>query len=233
MRLNWLQMLRKPLVILYLCLSVLNIWAAFSANHALNMATKPLLMVVLSLFFWKEASIQRFNTAWWVLIGLICSISGDTWLLWDDNNSFLLGLVSFLLAHTCYLIGFLRFPTIADTKGVLQKPWLAIPLLLFWIGLNYTLRNDLKELQVPVLIYSGVITGMALSAVNLRVKLGNTTNTLVLGVFLFMFSDTIIALSKFKPELGIFHPSLIIMFTYILGQWLIATGTIRFAQNAK
>ena len=136
----------NPLVFLYIGLALLNIWAAFTHDFTLNLATKPLLMIVLSLYFYQKTtqkiafSIQK--SSFWLLLGLIFSISGDTWLLWDDDLSFILGLGSFLVAHLCYFIAFYKFSS--KNKGLLpQKPWLAIPMLLFWVSINYILWDKL------------------------------------------------------------------------------------------
>jgi uncharacterized membrane protein YhhN len=49
-----------------------------------------------------------------------------------------------------------------------------------------------------------------------------------LGAILFILSDSVIALNKFKSDdLNIPMPRLIIMVTYILGQFLIVEGVIK------
>ena len=219
--------MRNTLFYFFIGLSVLNLWAAFSSNFVLNCATKPFLMVLLSLIFWVENRPVRFSAGWWLLVGLFFSISGDTWLLWDDDKAFMLGLASFFVTHTCYLIAFLR--RYVPTKTTLnRKIAFSIPIFIFFVGLNYGLRNDLNDLQIPVLAYSAVSSAMAIAAIWRRIDGGAAVNILLVGVFLFMGSDTMIALTKFKPTLSLPHPSLLIMFTYILGQYCIAVGAPRF-----
>lgn len=222
--------MRNALFYLFIALSALNLWAAFSMNFALNCATKPLLMLVLSLLFWVDNRPVRFSATWWLLVGLLLSISGDTWLLWEDDRAFMLGLGSFFVTHSCYLIAFLRQYTPTKTT-FLRKIMFSVPVFFFFMGLNYGLRNDLNDLQVPVLLYSAVISLMVIAAIWRRIDEGAAVNLLLFGVFLFMASDTMIALAKFKPALSVPHPSLFIMATYLLGQYSIAIGAPRFLKS--
>ena len=71
---------------------------------------------------------------------------------------------------------------------------------------------------------------MAGAALNVRLQLSSLSYIiLIIGVFSFVFSDTIIALNKFKgSQLSIPFPRLIIMFFYMLGQGLIVESLVRW-----
>jgi uncharacterized membrane protein YhhN len=218
----------NPLIFLYAALILLNLYAALTHSFALNLATKPLLMLVLALYFYQNIAknLDTGSKKWLypILIGLICSISGDTWLIWDDNTSFMLGLGSFLLAHLSYFVGFYQYPS--ENKGLLhQKPIFALPMLVFWFCINYFLWQNLADLKIPVIVYSGVITLMTLGAIHLSGKIGSLANLLLCGVALFVLSDTMIAINKFYTPIP--YSALWIMTTYLLGQYCIAKGVLK------
>ena len=60
------------------------------------------------------------------------------------------------------------------------------------------------------------------------------TEYLIIGVLLFMLSDSLIGLNQFKKEaIQIPFPRLAIMGTYILAQLLIVKGSIAVLKNQK
>ncbi len=232
-------MKHRYLLIIYLILTIINLFAEWSAHQTLIYVSKPLLLTILSLWFYLNIKSHWSAFSVFVLLGLIFSVGGDTFLMFEENGNadtaiwFLLGLGCFLLTHLFYFLGFLKYPD--KSKGFITKKWWwAIPFVLFYIGFNYYLRNDLADLQLPVLVYSGVITLMAITALNLKGKdiLEKHFWWIFGGVLLFMLSDTVIALNKFKShEVAIPQPRLAIMVLYLLGQYLIASGTVKAIQR--
>ena len=79
----------------------------------------------------------------------------------------------------------------------------------------------------PVNLYAVVITAMALSAWNTKSKVDNTVFfSLLSGALLFMLSDSLIAINKFRvplPAAGFW-----IMITYLAGQYLIVRVVAHF-----
>ena len=68
--------------------------------------------------------------------------SGDVW--------FLLGLLAFLLAHVCYLVGFAT--TYADGP-VARRKLLLVPYAAWFVLLLVVLGPDLGGMLVPVAVY--------------------------------------------------------------------------------
>ena len=114
--------------------------------------------------------------------------------------------------------------------GYLYKhPWVIIPFAIFLSGILYYLWPDLPSgLNIAVAIYSSCIVAMALLSINTKPHLLPTAFIMLLiGALSFVFSDTVIALNKFKTaQLSISHARLIIMFFYLLGQGLIVGGLV-------
>jgi uncharacterized membrane protein YhhN len=161
-----------------------------------------------------------------MLAGLIFSWAGDIILEIPGGNPliFIAGLVSFLMAHVMYFTVFFITPGKNLIKG--RNFILLIPLVIIGISLVGFLNKDLGEMRFPVVMYTTVILTMVAGALNRRLKVTRSSFWLVLtGAFLFLFSDSVIAIAKFGhpfPESG-----LVVMATYITAQYLIVTGYIR------
>lgn len=216
--------------------SALNIWAVSTHNQPFIYITKPLLMPLLALSLWLHAGTLFIRARNLALVGLIFSFVGDTLLMFADRsaNFFMLGLISFLLAHVCYITAFLNISNLKP--GLLkQMPWLILPFIIYLIGFNYYLFDGVPGgLKMPVIIYSGVIMTMALSALHLKgIISGAAFQWFFVGALLFLISDSVLAAEKFKHLISNtgFNAAIIIMATYILGQFGIARGMMLITKN--
>jgi len=210
--------------------TILNLYAEAVQNISLIYITKPLLMILLGIHFYFNKSADNYSKL--ILVGLFFSFIGDTFLMFRETGArsqqfFLLGLGSFLITQLVYFLAFWKY---AKGKGFVRKnPWIGLLFLFFLIGNAYFLLPDLPTaFKVPVLVYSTIITLMVMSCTNLFQEIPNSIFIfLIIGVLLFMCSDTLIGLNQFKKEdIQIPFPRLAIMSTYIAAQWLIAKGSI-------
>lgn len=222
-------------IVAFVLLSILNLLAEYLGSKNLIYATKPFLMVVLSIYFYLETKIST-RYFQYVFIAFIFSFFGDTFLMFVENEPdkahfFLLGLGSFLFTHLFYLIAFLSIP-LAKTKGFLiQKKLLILPFIIYLIGNLLFLLPDINtDLQIPVIVYSSMIIAMTMAALNLKNILSKSIfQTLFIGVVLFVISDSIIGINKFKSAtMTIPYPRLMIMIPYLLSQYLIARASILY-----
>jgi uncharacterized membrane protein YhhN len=216
----------SALIYAYLLLSVLHLYATGTENTILIYITKPLLLTLLSVWFWLSTRKSASAFSWFILFGLIFSIGGDSFLMFVEKGQqyFIFGLVCFLLAHIGYLTGFIKYKS--GEKGILQKkPWLIIFFLAFLVlNTGFLWPSIPDDLKIPVTVYSLAIVSMAAFAMNLYGKIPVKQFTwLFIGVLLFIFSDSMIAINKFHPR-GIIIPNgrILIMITYLLSQYLIA-----------
>jgi uncharacterized membrane protein YhhN len=76
-------------------------------------------------------------------------------------------------------------------------------------------------MQIPVALYTAAITVMVISAI-LRSDSVRAYPWVVAGVLLFMVSDGVLAVGKFREALPSQH--YIVMLTYMLAQYFIVTG---------
>ena len=101
-----------------------------------------------------------------------------------------------------------------------------LPVVAYGLFLVAFLYNDLGEMRLPVIIYAMVIMAMLVGALTRAGKTGRTSFWLVLaGAALFVLSDSLLAVNKFSYAIP--AGSVLIMSTYVLGQYLIVTGSIR------
>jgi uncharacterized membrane protein YhhN len=84
----------------------------------------------------------------------------------------------------------------------------------------------LGDFRIPVIVYAVVILSMLAAALNRYGKVNGLSFMLVsLGALLFVASDSMIAINKFYEKFD--FARILIMATYLLGQYLIATGSLR------
>ncbi len=225
---------KRNLLLLFLILSLLNLGAQITGNTTLEFITKPFLLTVLSLWFFGSTRTTPTRFSRLILGGLLFSIAGDTLLLFARDGQpqstlfFLFGLGSFLITHLFYIAAFSALPA-GSEGGLKRRPWLAIPFLLFLAGFIIFLWPDLPgPFRLPVAVYSTVIIVMALSCLQYAIFFSRPVfSNLFTGVLLFVLSDSLIALSRFKEaSLTIPQSGFLIMATYLVAQYLIARGSV-------
>lgn len=185
--------------------------------------TKPSLLTVLIVYFYFNSKNLTSRTKITTLIALVFSLMGDIFLMFVDlsPNFFMLGLVSFLLAHVFYIVIFWKQ---RNTKT--NPVGLIAILIMYAIGLLYLLKNSLGDLLIPVIFYIVVILAMVIAAFLRRGKVSKISFFLVfLGAILFVISDSILALNKFYMPLR--FSSISIMLTYALAQYFIVMGLLK------
>ena len=220
--------------------TLFNLWAEFNQFTLLIYLSKPLLLTSLALFFYVNTKTHVGRFSWFIFSGLCFSILGDSILMLSENQSqsqhfFIWGLLSFLCTHICYLLAFLDIASL-KTGWVRKNLWMALCALTLLFGNIGFLWYDLPiGLKAPVVIYSTVIIMMVLGCFNLKDRIPPSIfKGLLIGVLLFMISDNIIALNKFKSDsFLLFQPRLLIMSTYLLSQYLICTHSLNLSSISQ
>lgn len=184
---------------------------------------KPLLLPLLIAAVWKH---RDFPTKSMLLSALFFSWVGDVVIAYAFKGEifFILGLVSFLIAHLFYIGIFAQ--SIKTKKQI--KPYiswafvvLAVYLLAF-IGLLYPHLNALK---IPVIIYAMVIgTMMAMALRGCAHWRTDASTYIAFGALFFVISDSTLAVNKFYTPLS--AASFWIMATYLLAQYALTKGVL-------
>ena len=153
-----------------------------------------------------------------LLMGLIFCLGGDIFLALPREKMFLCGLVSFLLGHVCYVLGFFYVANLNPwTWGGSAAGLTVSGLVFFW------LRPHLGSMLVPVIAYVVVITAMVIGAFTVFGDTGlNLTGRIIVlfGAVSFYLSDLFVARDRFlKTE---FTNRLLGLPLYYAGQFLLA-----------
>lgn len=154
---------------------------------------------------------------------------GDIFLEVDPEELFLFGLGSFLIGHVWYVLGFMKSCGRIEV-GSLFKHWF---IGLFWsLAIFLYLFDTLGEFTIPVFVYALALSFLWMSGSYLSSFRQNFGFVLkispFLGAFFFSFSDSVIALSKFRPHIFNISASMyIIIITYWLAQLFITLTGIK------
>jgi alkenylglycerophosphocholine hydrolase len=193
----------------YLWLALALIFAAAEAIavskniRQLEYIAKPAVMVFLFLWLYTTTGLQG-NTLWFGL-GVLLSLAGDVLLMISRERLFLPGLVAFLLAHVCYIIGFRTELTTGNVWSLILLAFIALNVsrLLRRIVGAMRARGE-KQLIIPVIVYGTVISVMLYAAISTLSNLEWKPLGAVLvstGALLFLTSDVILAWMKFVAPL--------------------------------
>lgn len=148
-------------------------------------------------------------------VALALGSLGDYFLaLKGEAKNFQRGLIAFLIGHFFYMA--VMLPRAVQPEG-LQIAGVAL-LIAMSVGTFNWLAPKLGSYMFPVGVYMGVITLMALAALSTPAPLAG------LGALLFVFSDAVIAVDKFRQPVRFRGP--IIWITYYAGQVLLAGGLL-------
>jgi alkylglycerol monooxygenase len=177
---------------------------------------KPLAMMLAIAFVALRAlragSIRSFDG--WLIAALACSLVGDVFLMLPGQ--FIPGLVSFLVAHLCY-IALLR----RDAPWFAGRRALAVTLGLAAAMVAYLLPTLPAGLRIPVAVYAVVIATMAAQAIGrATVHRDPASIAVAAGACIFMLSDTLLAINRFANPLPM--AQFWVLSTYYVAQALIA-----------
>ncbi len=219
-------MLASILFWLTLLLMVVDWIATGLKSKTIRQITKPGVLIALILWFSTQGGWH--GTLIWFGIGLVFSLLGDIFLL-RPERAFLAGLVSFLLGHVCYIVGFNVHPI---RWNILMLLPLGIVILVAVLIGRHILRglkrgDSYSRLKIPVLTYMTAISFMLFSALAcffrpdwpLRAALVSS-----LGAASFLASDSILASDRFVRQRP--WAPVALMITYHLGQVFITVGAL-------
>lgn len=175
---------------------------------------KPLL--TLTLIYLYTLTLSRINKLY--IYAMLSCFVGDVFLLFKDQQLFfIIGLVSFLLAHIFFIkIVFKRLINVSYKKILTTY----IPFLVLFIFLFLFISRSVGNMMIPVLIYGMVISLFASVALVANEERRSIKSLYMLtGAVVFIISDSLLAVNKFYYTLPVFE--VIIMFTYIVALYLI------------
>jgi uncharacterized membrane protein YhhN len=219
-------------LVLYIIDAILNLLFSFSKRDEFNYVTKPLLIIFLS-FYCIAAVKKKEKIFFLLLIALMFSFSGDVFLMFEKNalQWFMLGLISFLLAHISYIILFVQI----KKQNLPEKKLNIIATILtltYIASLLLLLLKSLGSFTIPVFVYAIVISCMFITAFHaFDFQRQNFGKLCIEGTALFIISDSLLAINKFYQPLA--SANFLIMLTYTLAQLLIALGVTKYLNHTS
>lgn len=203
-------------LIAYLAVSAVDVLGVLIDSAALHYASKPLLMPLLLAYFVASLDGLKHRLVSLVKAALVCAWVGDILLMLDGEAFFALGLLSFLAAQVCYIVGFRPYAGLGPLR---TRPWLVLPYAAYGLALYLVLLPGLGVLAAPVALYTAALVTMAVLATGIAPRTA-------VGAILFVLSDSLIALTELTDVLPA-AAGMLIMPTYIAGQLLIVLGVLQ------
>lgn len=198
--------------------------AMFFELHYVKLIFKPLIVGSLLLYFLIVTKNRFVKFKLWMLLAMIYCLAGDIFLMLDgrDELFFILGLTSFLVGHVFYILVFSR---IVNDKLISFHILKTLVVAALVAALLYLLIPRAEALWLPVTLYALAIGTMLVFAFHLT-RIGEIGWLIAAGAFLFVISDSVIALNKFYAPIPYNH--WIVMITYIAAQFLIIHGVAKY-----
>lgn len=221
MKMNWNKNmgLKQNWIYSLLFISViLAVMALATSNFIYKSGTAGMGIIILLILFFKNH--RNPKDSWFIIASFMFSIVGD-WFLSHKNGDelmFVKGIAFFFLAHLGYMV-------YATVNGKINWKFTGILLTLFlgfFFIILYPSISD-KILMSATLIYLLVSCLSLGAAVGIKADL-TVKRAFILGVFLILFSDTIISLTEF---LGYKNLDFLILPTYYLAHISITFALIR------
>ncbi|AIF46067.1 membrane protein [Dyella japonica A8] len=185
----------------------------------LHWVCKPLATVlILGMVLRTEQVVsQRYRR--WMAAGMVASLAGDIFLMLPVD-AFVAGLVSFLLAHVCFIVALL------DDSRFAERPVGMLACVAYGAFNLWALWPSLPDaLHLPVVVYVLVLASMGGQAV-VRARrhatdaLAASAQWSMAGALIFMLSDTLLAWDRFRfaiPMSGLW-----VLATYYTALWCLA-----------
>ena len=161
-----------------------------------------------------------------MMLGLTLSVIGDVFLVYVEDNRFVLGLLSFFLAHASYSVSFIMCYGFSH-KSLIFFVVIAVIAIIFF---NFTGLFALGQMRILANLYLLVLSFMVANALNglTSVQGGLIPGLLTaLGAALFFISDSTLAYEKFSKKGGL-RLEKTILITYYSAQILLSLGMMTF-----
>ncbi len=212
------------LLLLTLAVAALDWFAVSRARRRIEYVAKPAVMVLLFIWLYLATGLQ--GAMLYFGLGLLFSMLGDLFLLFNGQGWFLAGLGAFLLAQLCYVVGFNLTPPGTNLFSIITAILVAVLASRIYRRLAAGLvASGQARLRAPVLAYILVISLMLVSALLTLFRpgwLGLPSLMAAAGAALFFTSDTLLGWKLFIAPMK--HSDLMIIISYHLGQLLLIAG---------
>ena len=204
-------------VAVFVVLVLVHLSAQLTGADSVASVSQWALMPALAAVVLTATRWPRGHVVTWTLVALGFSWLGD--LLPDlvgEDAAFLVMVGCFLVAQVGYIVAFAP----SARRSVLhRRPLLLVPYAAVLVALVAACAPGAGSLLVPVAVYGGALTAMAVLATGLGRLAG-------IGGAVFLVSDGLIALEAFVPGWDLGGQGFWVMLTYVVGQALLAAAVV-------
>lgn len=197
--------------------AILTVLATYQGRRLTLYLFKPLTVVFIIFIAFQSKHPTSHFYRYTIIAGLLCSLAGDIFLMLPEDH-FIQGLVSFLVAHVCYIVAFM------SESGRALSTLDVIPFLIYGVLMLRVLWSHLGKMKMAVIVYMLAILLMGWAAAGRWILTQQEGGLLAfIGAALFILSDSALAVDKFRRPFR--SAQLLILSTYFTAQWLIALST--------
>lgn len=213
-----MERVKSPWIIGFGIVAVLHLILVGLDASPWDTVTKCLLAPLLAAWAWQLGAPKL------LVLGLVFCFLGD--LFMDLENTFILGMAAFALAHVCFIAMFVQRGAVealrASSAG--RERWRAALVLLYLVAalavIAWAWNGFDPAIRVAVPFYALLLVGTAATAIALDVRAG-------VGAALFVASDLLIALGAAgRLDADATWHRLAVMTLYILAIFLITAGVL-------
>lgn len=212
------------------CFAAMDWLSLWFGKPRWNFFTKPAVLACLLLWFSSQGGWQAAPI--WFGLALIFSLAGDVFLLLPEKH-FILGLLAFLAAQLCYVLG-LRPPFPVDGMAVIAIGSVVILMesLLFRNLRKGMLMKQIHHRLIPMLLVYSIAMSLMLFMATLTLAQPQwpavAASLAAAGGALFFTSDALLSANRFLQPIP--YGQLLVRILYHLGQVGLTAGILlRFA----
>lgn len=194
-------------------------WAVAARRRRVEYVAKPGVMVWL---IGAALAIDPGGSSWTsalFVLALIFSLAGDVFLMLEEER-FIAGLASFLVAHVAYVAGLAATELAGAGRLTVGAAVVVVGAALLGRRITSAARDTDPALVAPVALYVVVISAMVASAIATGIAVA------VAGAGLFYASDALLAWNRFVAPMR--HGRVAVIVTYHLGQALLVASLAAF-----
>ncbi len=196
--------------------AILCIWGKYSHKNKVVYVFKPLATTLVLFIVLVGGNLSSLYSQL-VAIALVFSLAGDVFLMLPKDR-FIAGLASFLVAHVFLIVAFSLQPFGFNW-------WLLLTIVILATAMFLILSPKLNNLKLPVGAYILVIAVMVWLGCEIWLEKPTLSTQLVaLGSILFLISDGLLALNRFKKSFK--SADIFILSTYFTAIWCFSLSTL-------
>ncbi|MEN0129770.1 MAG: lysoplasmalogenase [Brevundimonas sp.] len=212
-----LSLAARGWVAAFVLAALVHLGALLTGADTLADVSQAILMPLLAGVLLAATRWPRGHLVRWATVALGASWLGDSVpRLLDGDAAFLAMVGCFLVAQVAYVVAFA--PDVR--RSVLhRRPALLVPYAVVLVVLMAACLPHAGSLALPVAVYGGVLTAMAVLATGVG-------PLVAAGGAVFLVSDGLIALNQFVPGWTLPGQDFWVMVTYLVGQSLIVGGVV-------